>query len=153
LYRALVIDHSLAVSAGGWYQSTAVDDGQFAVSASPKPGVEFAEIERVIDSVIATFQRDGLAADVLDRTKTELVSAAIYAQDSQVEMARWFGSALATGQSIDDVLGWANDVRAVTSDDVREAARKWLNQKRSVTGYLIKDTTEKIEAGVEEKHS
>src|SRR5579864_1288036 len=31
LYRALVIDRPLAVSAGGWYLSTALDDSQFAI--------------------------------------------------------------------------------------------------------------------------
>jgi zinc protease len=28
---------------------------------------------------------------------------------------------------------------------VRDAAQKWLDKKRSVTGYLIKDTTPKRE--------
>ena len=38
-------------------------------------------------------------------------------------------------------MAWADNVRAVTADEVRDAARKWLDKKRSVTGYLIKDTT------------
>ena len=33
----------------------------------------------------------------------------------------------------------------VTADQVREAAQKWLDKKRSVTGYLIKDATPKRE--------
>jgi len=141
LYRALVIDRQLAVGAGGWYLSTALDDSQFAISASPKPGVSFAQIEDVMDQVIAGIARDGIRADDLDRVKTQLVSSTIYAQDNQVEMARWYGSSIAAGLSIDSILGWADNVRAVTSDDVRDAARKWLDKKRSVTGYLIKDTT------------
>jgi zinc protease len=36
-------------------------------------------------------------------------------------------------------------VRAVTADQVRDAAKTWLEKKRSVTGYLIKDTTAKRE--------
>ncbi len=141
LYRALVIDRQLAVGAGGWYLSTALDDSQFAISASPKPGVSFAQVEDVMDQVIAGVARDGIRADDLDRVKTQLVSSTIYAQDNQVEMARWYGSSITAGLSIDAILGWAGNVRAVTSDDVRDAARKWLDKKRSVTGYLIKDTT------------
>jgi len=95
----------------------------------------------VMDQVIAGIARDGIRADDLDRVKTQLVSSTIYAQDNQVEMARWYGSSIAAGLSIDSILGWADNVRAVTSDDVRDAARKWLDKKRSVTGYLIKDTT------------
>jgi len=46
LYRALVIDRPLAISTDASYQGTAVDDSQFTISASPKPGVEFAEVDR-----------------------------------------------------------------------------------------------------------
>ncbi len=53
LYRALVVDKPLAVSAGAGYQGTSLDPTQFMISASPKPGVEFSQIEQVIDSVIA----------------------------------------------------------------------------------------------------
>jgi zinc protease len=141
LYRALVIDRPLAVGAGGWYLSTALDDSQFAISASPKPGVAFADIETVMDQVIADIGQNGIRGDDLERVKTQLVSSTIYAQDSQVEMARWYGSAVIAGESLDGIMAWADNVRAVTSDEVRDAAHKWLDKKRSVTGYLIKDTT------------
>ena len=36
-------------------------------------------------------------------------------------------------------------IRAVTAEQVRDAAQKWLEKNRSVTGYLIKDTTPKRE--------
>src|SRR5689334_16430196 len=37
LYRALVIDHPLAISAGAGYQGTSLDPSQFSISVSPKP--------------------------------------------------------------------------------------------------------------------
>ena len=36
-------------------------------------------------------------------------------------------------------------IRAVTADQIRNAAQKWLDKKRSVTGYLIKDAAPKRE--------
>src|SRR6201995_5875194 len=45
LYRALVIDRPLAVSASAGYQGTSLDPTQFMISVSPKPGVEFAHVE------------------------------------------------------------------------------------------------------------
>ena len=59
---------------------------------------------------------------------------------NQATMARWYGGALATGSSIDDIRSWPDHIRAVTAEQVRQAAQKWLDKKRSVTGYLIKDT-------------
>ena len=53
LYRALVIDRQLATSAGAGYQGTSLDPSQFSLSVSPKPGVEFSQIEQVIDGVIS----------------------------------------------------------------------------------------------------
>jgi zinc protease len=145
LYRALVIDKPLAISADASYQGTALDDSQFTISVSPKPGVEFAEVEHAIDGVIADVARNAVRAEDLERVKTQLIAAAIYAQDNQASLARWYGAALTTGLSVDDVRNWPDRIRAVTAEDVRAAAQKWLDKKRSVTGYLIKDTTQKRE--------
>jgi zinc protease len=145
LYRALVIDRPLAISADASYQGTALDDSQFTISASPKPGVEFAAVEQAIDGVIADVAQNAVRAEDLERVKTQLISAAIYAQDNQASLARWYGAALTTGLSVDDVRSWPDLIRAVTAEQVRAAAQKWLDKKRSVTGYLIKDTTQKRE--------
>jgi zinc protease len=145
LYRALVIDRPLAVSAGASYQGTSLDPTQFTISVSPKSGVEFSQIEQVIDSVIADIGQNPAKAEDLERVKTQLIAEAIYAQDNQATLARWYGGALTTGLSIDDIRNWPDRIRAVTAEQVRVAAKKWLDKKRSVTGYLIKDTAPKRE--------
>ena len=145
LYRALVIDRQLAVSAGAGYQGTSLDPSQFVISASPKPGVEFSQIEQVIDSVIADVGQNPARSEDLERVKTQLIAQAIYAQDNQATLARWYGAALTSGLSIDDIRAWPDRIRAVTAEQVRDAAQKWLDKKRSVTGYLIKDATPKRE--------
>jgi zinc protease len=145
LYRALVVDRPLAVNAGAGYQGTSLDATQFEISASPAPGVEFSQVEQAIDRVISDVGQNAVRAEDLERVKTQLIAEAIYAQDNQATLARWYGGALATGLSIDDIRSWPERIRAVTADQVRDAARKWLDKKRSVTGYLIKDTTPKHE--------
>jgi zinc protease len=141
LYRALVIDRPLAVSAGAGYQGTSLDPTQFQISVSPKPGVEFADVEKAIDGVIAELSQNPVRAEDLERVKTQLIAEAVYAQDNQATMARWYGGALTSGLSIDDIRSWPDRIRAVTAEQVRDAAAKWLDKKRSVTGYLIKDPT------------
>lgn len=140
LYRALVIDKQLAINAGAGYQGTSLDPTQFQISVSPKPGVEFAAVEKVIDDVIAELAANPARAEDLERVKTQLIAEAVYAQDNQATMARWYGGALTSGLSIEDIRSWPERIRAVTAEQVREAAAKWLDKKRSVTGYLIKDT-------------
>jgi zinc protease len=145
LYRTLVIDRQLAISAGAGYQGTALDPSQFSISVTPRPGVEFSQIEEAIDKVIAEIAQNPARAEDLERVKTQLIAEAIYAQDNQATLARWYGGALTTGLSIDDIRSWPDRIRAVTADQVREAAAKWLDKKRSVTGYLIKDSAPKRE--------
>ncbi|HEY4835506.1 MAG TPA: pitrilysin family protein, partial [Bradyrhizobium sp.] len=145
LYRALVVDRPLAVSAGAGYQGTSLDATQFMISASPKQGVEFSQIEQVIDSVIADVGQKLALPEDLERVKTQLIAEAIYAQDNQATLARWYGGALTTGLSVEDIRSWPDRIRAVTAEQVRDAAQKWLDKKRSVTGYLIKETAAKRE--------
>src|SRR4051794_25290115 len=154
LYRALVVERPLAISAGAGYQGTSLDPSQFSISVSPKPGVEFAQVEQAIDDVITDVIQNPARAEDLERVKTQLIAEAIYAQDNQATLARWYGGALTTGLSIDDIRSWPDRIRAVTAEQVRDAAQKWLDKKRSVTGYLIKDLPIKDSASKrEEKRS
>ena len=138
LYRSLVLDKGIALSAGAYYSGTALDYGKLGVYGSPKPGVSLRDVEAGIDAVLADVIDNGVAADELDRAKTRLIADAVYAEDNQATLARWYGSALATGQTVDEVRGWPDRIRAVTADDVQQAARNWLDRRRSVTGYLVK---------------
>jgi zinc protease len=145
LYRALVVDKQVAVAASAWYDASMLDLSRFTVSGSPRPGVALTQLEAEIDAVIAQVIEKGVSEDELERTKTRLIADAIYAQDNQATMARWYGTALTTGASVNDVRNWPDRVRAVTADQVRDAARQWLDKRRSVTGYLIKDTSPQAE--------
>ncbi|HTZ03005.1 MAG TPA: pitrilysin family protein [Xanthobacteraceae bacterium] len=137
LYRKLVVEQGIALNAGATYSGTAVDYAEFGVYGMPKPGVSLSQIETGIDAVIDAVADHGITADELDRAKTRLVADAVYAEDNQATLARWYGAALATGQTVDQVRNWPERIRAVTPDAVQQAARIWLDRRRSVTGYLV----------------
>ena len=46
LYRTLVIDKGIALSAGAYYSGTALDYAKFGVSGSPKPGTTLHQVEQ-----------------------------------------------------------------------------------------------------------
>ncbi len=138
LYRSLVVDQGLALNAGASYSGTAVDYAKFAVFGAPKPGVSLPQLEAAIDNILGEVIAHGVSKDELDRAKTRLIADAVYAEDSQATLARWYGAALATGQTVEEVRSWPDRIRAVTAETVQNAARTWLDRRRSVTGYLIK---------------
>jgi zinc protease len=138
LYRALVVDKGLALNAGAFFSDTALDYGKFGVYGAPKPGVSLHALEAGIDVVLADVIEHGITADELDRAKTGLIADAVYAQDNQATLARWYGAGLATGLTADRVRTWPDRLKAVTPESVQQAARQWLDIRRSVTGYLVK---------------
>jgi zinc protease len=145
LYRALVVDKQLAVVANAWYDASELDMSKFGVHGSPRPGVTLPQLESEMDAVIAQVIDKGVTEEELERARTRLIADAVYTQDNQASMARWYGTALTTGASVNDVRRWPDRIRAVTAGEVRDAARQWLDKRRSVTGYLIKDVSPQAE--------
>jgi zinc protease len=140
LYRTLVVEKNLATSASAWYQGAALDPTRFGINASPHPGVTLAQLEAAIDDVIAGITRDGINGDELERAKASMIADYIYAQDNQSTLARLYGVALTTGLTVELVRDRPQRLRAVTAAAVQQAAQRWLDKRRSVTGYLIKDS-------------
>jgi zinc protease len=139
LYQSLVVDQALAVSAGAGYEGTSLDQTKLRVYGSPKPGTSLAQFEDAMDAVLAEVVEKGITNAELDRSKNRMIADAVYAQDSQGTLARWYGAALTTGSTVEQVQSWPDRIRAVTAEQVHDAARRWLDKRRSVTGYLIKD--------------
>ena len=137
LYRALVMDQKVAVAAGTYYMGTSLDDTRFYVWAMPAEGVTLGELDAAVDAVVAEVSTTLADASDLARAKTRLVADAIYAQDNQATLARWYGAALTTGLTAEDVAAWPDGIDAVTAEAVRDAAASWLTKKRAVTGFLL----------------
>jgi zinc protease len=140
LYQTLVIDQDIALNVGAGYDGTALDYSPFLVAVSPKPGTTLPQIEAAMDAVLAEVVDKGVTEEELDRVKNGLIADAAYAQDNQTTLARWFGAALATGLTVEQVQAWPDRIRQVSADAVRAVARRYLDKRRSVTGYLIRDT-------------
>ena len=92
LYRTLVVEQGIALGAGAYYSETALDYGKFGVYGAPKPGKTLHNVEAAIDAVLANVSEHGITADELDLAKNRLIADAIYAQDNQATLARWYGA-------------------------------------------------------------
>ena len=137
LYRALVIEEKLAVSAWAYYHGAALDGSRFIANLTPAPGVSLETLDKAFDRVLAKFLKDGVDRSALERAKTRLMADALYARDSQSDLARWYGSSLAIGQTIAEVEDWPAKIEAVDAAAVIAAARRWLDHKPAVTGHLL----------------
>ncbi len=51
--------------------------------------------------MIAELIAKGVTAEELERAKNRLIADAVYAQDNQATLARWYGTALTTGGTVE----------------------------------------------------
>ncbi len=136
IYKSLVVDKHVAASAGGWYSDSGIDHGRIGFYAIAGEDDTPEEMDAAIDDVIEEVRENGVTQAELDRARAGLLAEYIYTSDSISRMARQYGWRLAVGMDVDDVEEWPDRIRAVTADDIRKVARKYLVDENSVTGIL-----------------
>ncbi|WP_299840662.1 pitrilysin family protein [uncultured Paracoccus sp.] len=132
---------------GAGYDGLAVDPTTFYLSMVPADDVTPEEAEAQFDAVLAKFLETGPDPEDLERVKTGIRAAKIYAQDSAHGRAYDYGQGLATGLTVEDVNDWPNILDAVTAEDVMAAAREVLESDATVTGWLLPEPPAGTEAG------
>ena len=137
LYRSMVIDRKLAVSAGAYYNPENRGPGSFVVYASPAPGVSMEEVAAAVDAEIARMMVDGVTDEELKRAVDGMKASAVFARDSLSTGARVLGSALAAGQDIATVETWTDRIAAVTPEQIVAASGSVFDERWSVTARLL----------------
>jgi zinc protease len=145
LYRDLVVESKLATSTGAHYSATGLDLGTFMLYATPSPGVSLETLEAAVVKTVASVLKDGLLAADLERSRTGMLAAAVYARDNLFTSPRVFGDALTSGLSVEQVESWPHEVGAVTMVQVMAAGRAVLKIRNSVTGLLLPAEKEREE--------
>jgi zinc protease len=130
LYQSLVEEQKLAINASTFAWTTLHDEGPAVISASPAPGVPLDELEAAIMAEVEKVLEEGFTDAEVERARNKLAAQAIYARDSQSYMANTFGSTLALGGSVEDVLNYPDGMRAVTTEQAISAVRQVFGPDR-----------------------
>lgn len=123
LYQSLVEKQQLAISANAYGWTTLHDEGPAVLSASPAPGVSLETLEAALVAEVEKVLAEGFTEEEVRRARNKLAADAIYARDSQAGMANLFGGWLAIGGSVEDLISYPDDVRAVTTEAAIAAVR------------------------------
>ncbi|WP_227440130.1 M16 family metallopeptidase [Methylobacterium sp. W2] len=118
------------------YWGTAYDQASFHIHGTPAAGIAPDVLDRAVDGALLAAQTDGFAAEDIARAKTQIVARALYARDSQVQLAEWYGMSLCCGLSIADLDAWQDTIEAVTPEALGHALRM-LDRQTGVSGYLL----------------
>ncbi len=74
----------------------------------------------------------------MDRLRTQIRAADIYARDDIDTQARRYGEGLAVGLTIADIAGWDEALIAATEADIMAAAQAVFDRRSAVTGWLTR---------------
>jgi zinc protease len=100
--------------------------------------VSLETIEGDLDKVLEDFLTNGPDPAALERIRTQVRAGEIYARDNVESLANRYGQELSVGLGLADIESWDEALAAVTEDDVMAVARKVLDRRNAVTGWLTK---------------
>ncbi|KQO75530.1 pitrilysin family protein [Methylobacterium sp. Leaf88] len=110
---------------------------RFYIQGSPAFGTTPEDLDRAIDALLDALRVSGFEASAITRAKTQLVASALYARDSQVSLANWYGMALCCGLTLDDLATWQARIEAVDADALQQALAL-LEWRGGVSGHLVR---------------
>lgn len=130
LYQALVEDEQIAIDVNTYAWTTLHDEGPAVISASPVDGVSLDELDAAVMAKVRDVLAEGFTDAEVVRARNSLAAEAIYGRDSQSAMANTFGSTLALGGTVDDILNYPDAVRSITTEEALAAVRKVFGEDR-----------------------
>lgn len=144
LYRALVVDQKIAVSAGVDYDPVRLNDATLTIYATPNQETPVNELEIAIDQQIALLLEKGVHLEELKSAQDRKQAQATYFLDSLQGPAMLFGRALASGFDVDYIENWRSQIGKLSIDDINESADKvFAASNTPVIGLLLPLTQER----------
>jgi zinc protease len=136
LWKAMVEDQKIALSASASYGATSLGLSSFGLYVHPAPQTTTASIETAVADQMKKVLDGDVTADEVERAQNRLLAGAIYAQDVLSSGPRLYASTLSTGGTIADIDAWAERIAGVRPDDVVVAARHVWRDDGAVTSLL-----------------
>ncbi|HEC13736.1 MAG TPA: insulinase family protein [Acidiferrobacteraceae bacterium] len=126
LSRKLVRGSQVAVQTGVGYDWAARLQTLLMLDANPTPGHSLDEIEQALLAEIGLLQTELVSPQELTRIKTQLVASDVYERDSVFYQAMKIGQLETVGLDAGLVEAYIKRISAVTAEQVRQVAKKYL---------------------------
>ncbi|MBI5190750.1 MAG: insulinase family protein [Nitrospirae bacterium] len=135
LYKSLVYDRQIAQYAGAGYSSVSKDPETFTLYAGVMPEKPVGEVEQAIYAEIEKLKTDAVSDRELQKAKNQIESSFIMGLDSNFNRAMMIGryESVSSWKLLNTYL---DGIRAVTADDVRRVAAKYLTKDNRTVGVL-----------------
>jgi zinc protease len=126
LARDLVRGRQLAAAAGAGYSLYSRMQDLFMLSGTPAEGRDVAALEAAFRDQVARLHETPVDADELQRIKAQVVASKVYERDSVFYQAMQLGMLETVGLGRERLDEYQARIRAVTPEQLRAVARKYL---------------------------
>jgi len=129
----LVRQQQIAASADVGYSLYARQNQLFLIDSTPARGHSVADVEQAIENEIEDLKQNLVSDDELERIKAQVVASDVYEKDSMFYQGMQMGILETVGLGWQRMEEYSDKVRAVTAEQIRQVARKYLvPQNRTV---------------------
>ena len=132
----LVRGSEVAASAGAGYRMISRLDNIFTMSGTPSQGKTIQELEVALRNEIQDLQHNPVTEEELQRVKAQVISGDVYEKDSVFYQAMIIGTLETVGLSWQIADEYVERVKAVTTEQVMEVAKKYLIDDRLTIAEL-----------------
>lgn len=136
LSKNLVREQEVAASAGAGYDLYSARDSMFIFDGTPNANKTLDQLEESIEAEIEKIKNELASEEELKRVKAQVVASEIYQQDSVQRQAYVIGSLETVGLGWQTMNSYAENVQAVTVEDVQAVAKKYLINESKTIAYL-----------------
>jgi zinc protease len=130
LPERLVRAQGLAAQAGTHYGPLSRGSGLFYLEATPTPGTPLEPLQKALFAEVARLAEEAPSKAELERVKRQIAAAEVFKRDSVFYQAMEVGRAVTSGYGTDYLDDYLQNIRAVTPEQVRRAAAKYLVPER-----------------------
>ncbi|QMU62124.1 MAG: insulinase family protein [Gammaproteobacteria bacterium] len=134
--KRLVRDKELVSAAGAGYNIFSRYPTLFLFDATPTEKHSIEEAEQALYDEIKEIQENLVSDKELKRVKAQVIASEVYQQDSIQRQATVIGSLETVGLGWQVMDGYNQRVNAITAEQVREVARKYLVEEGLTVSVL-----------------
>lgn len=136
LYKELVTNAGLLTSVSASFDYFYNSNSIFSIAVQPSNDKSLIEVDVAV-RLTATQAVKDLSAEKLEKLKKRLLAGLVFSNDNPEDAAYWLGSMLAYGFSLEEAQSFAENIQAVTLDDMFAAAKEVLLKSPSIEGVLL----------------
>lgn len=137
LTQNLIRGKKTAASIDSWYNPYQLHSSVMTFLSTPTQDTTLEQLEKDLITEIQRLQTELISDDELKRVKIKTIAKQIFTRDSMLNQAREFGALEAIGLSWQLSDAYIDLINAVTKEQVRDVAVKYLTNNRLIVTQLI----------------